>query len=136
MWPFTQVFSFEYQCGFDAPYNHHDRGIRLTTSQGVAGEALRRQKPVARFVSRNGAPGVTWGLSKKQQAMTRHVRWILSVPMFLDQPDDSMERPRVRGVINVHATDDATARSLHTSQNIETLSRSLLYLGRIASHLW
>jgi hypothetical protein len=133
-WPFSRVFRFVYQDGFDNPPNHRDRALRLTVDQGIAGMAYRLQLPVAKALVPGGDR--RWGLSAHQADLTSHVCWILSVPMLYDSDPLGIEPMSVRGVINVDVTNPQTAVAIGTPETIQYLSERLLRVGYIASHLW
>jgi hypothetical protein len=117
-------FEFDYPLGFSTPNQHRDMKLHLLWHQGVAGAAYKEGQPKAEYLapggqSPNGKP--LWRLWQGQAEKTSHVRWVLSVPMFKEAKQGEPEKPKVRGVINIDVTDDATARSIHadTAQVID-----------------
>ncbi len=133
-------FDFEYPLGFSTPNNHHDMKLHLLWFQGIAGEAFRKGQPLAKYIP-PGPPGPTyesrWWLTAGQARKTAHVRWVLSVPMFVEAKAGEVEKAQARGVINVDVTDDTVARDLgaRPTEVAERISY-FLKIGRVASRLW
>jgi hypothetical protein len=134
------TFDFEYPLGFSTPNQHHDMKLILRWHQGVAGRAFKEGLPRAEYLSPditevNGKP--PWGLSRRQSDKTKHVRWILSVPMFKEGKPGEVEKPKARGVINIDVTDDATAHTINADTgDVADITTYFLKVGRVASHLW
>jgi hypothetical protein len=113
------VFTWAWSCNFDATHNHHrDAGLLLTRFQGVCGKAYRAQK--AEIVSFDGSATAwtlfrTYRLFPWQQQKTRHVKAILSVPIF--RQSESPSRPaKCVGILNIDAVTDEAAKLLRDNE--------------------
>ena len=137
---FYGSFEFDYPLGFSTPNQHRDMKLHLLWHQGVAGAAYNEGQPKAEYLapggqSPEGKP--LWRLWRGQAEKTSHVRWVLSVPMFKEAKQGEPEKPKVRGVINIDVTNDATARTIHAdTAQVEDITTYFLKIGRVASHLW
>lgn len=115
-----RAFHFCYRAGF-ADGQHPDAGLCLFKGQGVASIAYERMTPVVWYRHNPDHPsphGLSWlfrgpefGLTKKQRSRTRHVHWILSVPLIKDRGHE--HAPTILGVVNLDVTNKAAAARLH-----------------------
>ena len=104
---------------------HHDDEMWMLTLQGLCGRAFRRKETLAVDL-RNVSPSTKWWPSAEnlwlfrwQRKKTRHLKAILSIPLFRRTETEAMTHHKVVGVVNVDAVSDKGAEWL--LKNAKTL---------------
>ena len=108
--------------GFSA--GQQDNGLWLLARQGLCGKAFRAEQTLASDL-REAKPSHKWWPSQEnlwlfrwQREKTRHLKAILSIPIFRMTKSDAMTRHKVVGVINVDAVSDRGAEWLLKNKKI------------------
>ena len=137
-------FEMAYPLGFNTPQKHHDIALKLWWFQGLAGEAVRAGEPLQDKLL-GGVSAVRpnrilfwknpYRLTAGQLKKTQHVKWVLSVPMFVFPEVGAADKARIVGVINVDYTGDALDDWLET-HSVEEIAEVFGKVGAIASRLW
>ena len=103
--------------GFDG--SHRDNRLFLMAWQGLCGQAFRERKTLSVDLRNqpNGAVGflpskATFGLYGPQVSKTRHLKAILTIPIFAEFKDGAMSDLQPVGVINIDAISDVGAERL------------------------
>ncbi|MFC1654640.1 hypothetical protein ACFL2F_02440 [Myxococcota bacterium] len=119
-------FRWIWNRGFDPP-NHIDSGMKLKSWQGVCGRALKAEVPKFADMRRLPDPStLSWAsrhlrrnkyrLSKSQLKKTKHIRAVLSVPIYRLKSNGANPIWKTIGVINIDATSDTAAEFLRVNR--------------------
>ena len=119
LFPFLSRFFWFANRGFGG--GHRDNGQWLFTFQGLCGRAFRHRQVLA--VDLRKAESESWWpsagnfwLSCGQRKKTRHLKAIVSIPLFKEIRTDAMTHHKVVGVINVDAVSERGAEWLLTNR--------------------
>jgi hypothetical protein len=120
---------------------HPDQGMWLLGRQGLSGQVLKRKKildidlrssPVPTFTERY-LTGDRFRLRWWQLDQTKHLTYILSVPMLKTTSPKPKLREKVVGVFNIDAVSDEGATWI--AQNREKLGKFLRRHGKVLAEL-
>ncbi|MEK6754881.1 MAG: GAF domain-containing protein [Bacteroidota bacterium] len=117
-------FDFKYQLNMESD---PDQNLRLSVSQGLCGEAYREQ--TFKYVSMVQENPPTYNLSADQREKTKHLKTIISVPIWEIFSNEPSKR-RVIGVLNIDSKQDL-GESLFNETIFKDLTNKANFIGMI-----